>query len=106
MSKVLVENPEDQNQTPFLRGILTRSLQKSGLTFEQAHDLANTIRDEIEDRPLVTTGDIEHLVVRHLKKVKADHAISLYENRNMPVMLRVEADDVQNCRARAERPEI
>jgi 2-phosphoglycerate kinase len=95
MSKVLVENSEDQNQVPFLRGILTRSLQRSGLTFEQAHDLANAIRDDIEDRPLVTTGDIEHLVVKYLKKAKVEHAISLYENRNMPYMLQVETDNGQ-----------
>ena len=95
MSKVLVENPDDQNQTPFLRGILIRSLQKSGLTFEEAQDLANTIRDEVENRALVTTYDIEHLVVKHLKKAKADHAISLYENRSMPYMLQVETDNGQ-----------
>jgi len=95
MSKVLVENPEDLNQTPFLRGILTRSLQKSGLTFDQAHEIANVIRDEIEDRPLVTTLDLERLVIKHLKKAKAEHAVSLYENRNMPYMLQVETDDGQ-----------
>ena len=95
MSKVLVENPEDQAQAPFLRGILTRSLQKSGLTFDQVHDLANVIRDEIDDRPLVTTHDIEHLVVKHLKKAKADHAVSMYENRSMPYMLQVETDNGQ-----------
>lgn len=95
MSKVLVESPEDQNQAPFLRGILTRSLQKSGLTFEQAHEIANIIRDEIEDRPLVTTSDIEQLVIKHLQRIKADHAISLYENRNMPYMLQVETDNGQ-----------
>jgi 2-phosphoglycerate kinase len=95
MSKVLVENPEDQNQTPFLRGILTRSLQKSGLTFDEAHEIANTIRNEIEDRPLVTTVDLEHLVIKHLKKAKADHAVSMYENRNMPYLLQVETDDGQ-----------
>ncbi len=95
MSKVLVENAEDQNQTPFLRGILTRSLQKSGLTFNQAHDIANTIRDEIENKPLVTTLDLEHLVVKHLKKAKADNAIVLYENRSMPYMLQVESDNGQ-----------
>ena len=73
MSKVLVENPEDQTQTPFLRGILTRSLQKSGLTFNQAHELANTISDEIDDKPLVTTLDLENLVVIHLKKANAEN---------------------------------
>ena len=95
MSKVLVENPEDQNQAPFLRGILTRSLQKSGLTFDKAHDIANRIRDEIEDRPLVTTHEIERLVVKHLKKAGAEHALSLYENRGVPYMLQVETDNGQ-----------
>jgi len=95
MSKVLVENPEDQTQTPFLRGILTRSLQKSGLNFDQAHALANKIRDEIEDRPLVTTLDIEHLVIKQLKKADAEQAIELYESRNMPYLLQVESDDGQ-----------
>lgn len=95
MSKVQVENPEDQTRTPFLRGILTRSLQKSGLTFEQAHDLANRIREDIDQRPLVTTNEIEHLVVKYLNKAKADHAVSLYENRNMPYMLQVETDNGQ-----------
>ena len=95
MSKVLIENPEDQTQTPFLRGILTRSLQKSGLTFNQAHELANTIRDELGDKPLVTTLDLEHLVVKHLKKANAENAVALYENRNMPYMLQIETDNGQ-----------
>jgi 2-phosphoglycerate kinase len=95
MSKVLVENPEDQTQTPFLRGILTRSLQKSGLTFSQAHEIANTIRDEIDDKPLVTTLDIEHLVVKYLKKASAENSVALYENRNMPYMLQIETDNGQ-----------
>jgi len=95
MSKVLVENPEDQTQTPFLRGILTRSLQKSGLTFNQAHELANTIRDEVDDKPLVTTLDLEHIVVKHLKKAKAENSVALYENRNMPYMLQIETDNGQ-----------
>jgi 2-phosphoglycerate kinase len=95
MSKVLVENPEDQTQTPFLRGILTRSLQKTGLTFDQAHDIANSIRDEIEDRPLVTTLDIEHLVIKHLRKADAKNAVEHYENRSMPYLLQVETDNGQ-----------
>lgn len=95
MSKVLVENTEDQTHTPFLRGILTRSLQKSGLTFDQAHEIANIIRDDIDDKPMVTTVDLEDLVIKHLKKVNAEHAVTLYENRNMPYMLQVETDNGQ-----------
>ena len=95
MSKVLIENTEDQHQAPFLRGILTRSLQKSGLTFDQAHDIANKIRDEIEGRSLITSIDLEHLVIKHLKKAGAEHAVTLYENRSMPYMLQVESDNGQ-----------
>jgi 2-phosphoglycerate kinase len=39
--------------------------------------------------------DLEHLVIKHLKKAKADHAVSMYENRNMPYLLQVETDDGQ-----------
>jgi 2-phosphoglycerate kinase len=95
MSKVLVENPEDQHQTPFLRGILTRSLQKSGLTFDQAHDISNTIRDEIDGKSLINTIDLENLVIKHLKKAGAEQAVVLYENRSMPYMLQVESDNGQ-----------
>jgi 2-phosphoglycerate kinase len=95
MSKVLVENPDDQTQSPFLRGILTRSLQKSGLNFNDAHSIANKIRDEIEQKPLVTTVDIEQLVVKHLKSVDATNAVEQYENRNMPYILQVETETGQ-----------
>ena len=95
MSKVLIENTEDQHQAPFLRGILTRSLQKSGLTFDQAHDIANKIRDEIEGKSLVTSNELEQLVIKHLKKAGAEHAVTLYENRSMPYMLQVETDNGQ-----------
>jgi len=95
MSKVLVENPEDGNQTPFLRGILTRSLQKSGLTFDRAHEIANSIRDEVDDKSLVTTQDIENLVIKQLKKANATNVIEQYENRSMPYMLQVETDSGQ-----------
>lgn len=95
MSKVLIENTEDQHNAPFLRGILTRSLQKSGLTFDQAHDIANKIRDEIEGKSLVTSIELEQLVIKHLKKAGAEHAVTLYENRSMPYMLQVETDNGQ-----------
>lgn len=95
MSKVLIENTEDQHNAPFLRGILTRSLQKSGLTFDQAHDIANKIRDEIEGKSLITSIELEQLVIKHLKKAGAENAVTLYENRSMPYMLQVETDNGQ-----------
>ena len=95
MSKLIVENPEDQTQTPFLRGILTRSLQKSGLNFKDAHTIANKIRDELDDETLVTSVDIEKLVIQYLERNDAANVIEQYENRHMPYILQVETDNGQ-----------
>ena len=95
MSKLLVKNSEDQTQVPFLRGILTRSLQISGLKFEEAHELASKIRTEIEDQSVIATNDLEKLVIKYLAKSSNKKAVTQYENRNMPYMLQVETDDGQ-----------
>lgn len=95
MSKLLVKNTEDQTQVPFLRGILTRSLQISGLKFEQAHELATKIRTEIADQSVITSQELEKLVIKHLQTSDNNKAATQYENRNMPYILQVESDDGQ-----------
>ncbi|GMR01440.1 MAG: hypothetical protein BMS9Abin19_0824 [Gammaproteobacteria bacterium] len=95
MSKLLVKNSEDHTQVPFLRGILTRSLQIVGLKFEEAHHLATKIRSEIEHKSVVTTKELEKLVIEHLADSSNKNAAAQYENRNMPYMLQVETDDGQ-----------
>ncbi len=93
MSKLLVKNTEDLTQVPFLRGILTRSLQTSGLKFKEAHELATKIRSEIENKSVITNKELEKLVIKYLSKSSNKKAASHYENRNMPYMLQVESDD-------------
>ena len=55
MAKILVEDLEDNTRVPFLRGILIRSLQDSGLPFDAAYKLATEIRDGLDGSPVVTT---------------------------------------------------
>ena len=93
MSKLLVKNTEDNTQVPFLRGILTRSLQTSGLKFKEAHELASKIRSEIENDSVITNKELEKLAIKYLLKSSNKKAASHYENRNMPYMLQVESDD-------------
>lgn len=64
--KILVEDPEERTRVPFLRGILTRSLQNAGLAFEDAYRLATEIRRELGDTTVVTTGELRTLVESRL----------------------------------------
>ena len=69
MAKILVEDPEGNTRVPFLRGILTRSLQNSGLTFEEAYKAATRIRKELGDSAMLATAAYnagQHRVTRWL----------------------------------------
>ncbi len=67
MAKLVIEDKDDDTSVPFLRGILTRSLQQAGLSFREAHKLATELRDELDsDTPLRTT-DLKQIVYERLK---------------------------------------
>jgi len=67
MAKTVVVGPDESStKIPFLRGILTRSLQDIGLSFEEAYALADAVRDELDDTTEVTTDDLRVKVLKHL----------------------------------------
>ena len=69
MAKTLVVEPgETPTRIPFLRGILTHSLQESGLPFEEAYALASEVRDELSERPEITTAELRETVLRHIAR--------------------------------------
>ncbi len=49
MAKLLIKEHTQAEAVPFLRGILTRSLQDAGLDFNAAYKLASSIRQELSD---------------------------------------------------------
>ncbi len=68
MAKIFVIDEKEQTRVPFLRGILTRSLQDDcGLPFDDAYRLASRIRDELEGRQEITTDALHERVVRLLE---------------------------------------
>ncbi len=67
MSKILVEDREGNTRVPFLRGILTRSLQDSGLPFDAAYELATETRNNFSDKALITTEELRKRVQDILK---------------------------------------
>ena len=68
MAKLVIEDKDDGTLVPFLRGILTRSLQQAGLSFPQAYELATELREQLDsDTPLSNT-DLKQIVHDRLKK--------------------------------------
>ena len=93
MAKTFVEDTEDHNRIPFLRGILIHSLQGAGLEFDSASHIASEIRHKLNDTALISTGDLSRLVLNQLKKDSGQEVAQRYLNRNMPMAIQV----VQQC---------
>jgi 2-phosphoglycerate kinase len=66
--KTVVINSRDHSQAPFLRGIMIRALLDAGMSFEEALELAASVRDQVADKETVTTSQLRKAVVVLLKK--------------------------------------
>jgi 2-phosphoglycerate kinase len=76
--KTIVVNSRDNEKVPFLRGILIRSLLDVGLTFEEASELATTVRDELANTREITSADLQERVSRLLKGRVDKEALGQY----------------------------
>ncbi|MCB1850700.1 MAG: zeta toxin family protein [Gammaproteobacteria bacterium] len=68
MTQTFVVNQKPATRTPYLRGILTRSLQKAGLPFEKAYRLASQLRDDIADQREISSQELRERVIRMLEE--------------------------------------
>ena len=66
--KLHIVNEQEGTQVPFLRGILTRSLQKAGLSFKDAYGIASDIRGELADAGGIKTSTLRTRVAAYLKE--------------------------------------
>lgn len=64
--KIIVVDHREDSKVPFLRGILTRSLQQAGLSFEDAYEVASEIRDGLADRDEIDSLDLRETVAARL----------------------------------------
>jgi 2-phosphoglycerate kinase len=69
MAKATVVDARDGNRVPFLRGVLTRSLQELGMEFDAAYALADQVRRELEGTGTVTTRELRERVTKHLERI-------------------------------------
>ncbi|MDH3638641.1 MAG: hypothetical protein OES09_09280 [Gammaproteobacteria bacterium] len=107
MSKTVVINPADNTPVPFLRGILTRSLQVAGVPFDAAYELASDVRRELDDIEEVSTSDLRAIVVRHLQDSPYGDAVDRYQKSARvpaPIMVRdVSGETVPFSRSRMQQ---
>jgi 2-phosphoglycerate kinase len=80
MAKLLVINSDEDTKVPFLRGILTRSLQDAGLDFEEAYDLASDVRDSLSSQSSIGTKELRERVAARLREVHGDYLANRYES--------------------------
>ena len=95
MAKIFVEDQEDNTRVPFLRGILIRSLQDSGLSFDSAYELATEIRNDLYETPLITTQDLRQKTLDLLKARSGQDVITRYEKKKKSFAIQVEQRDGQ-----------
>ena len=76
---ITVIDREDDTSAPFLRGILTRSLQNAGLTFNNAYKIANIVKSKLGQDAEITTTELSELVVDILTKENFKDAAQQYQ---------------------------
>jgi len=85
VAKILVEDPEGNTRVPFLRGILTRSLQNSGLAFEEAYKAAAQIRKDLGDTAVITSDELRERVLKLLKQDYGAKVVARYQQQTVVV---------------------
>jgi 2-phosphoglycerate kinase len=80
MAKLLVINSDDGTKVPFLRGILTSSLQDIGLDFDEAYDLASDVRESLSGEARIETGELRRQVSQRLREVHGGFLASRYDS--------------------------
>ena len=82
MAKLFVVNEQRDTRVPFLRGMLTRSLQDAGLAFADAYQLATDIRDELDDAEVISTVDLRARIVDALREYHPGAVLRSYRNES------------------------
>ena len=81
---LVITRTEDGARVPFLRGILTRSLQAAGVPFDAAYAVATAVRDDLKDVAEIEAADLRRLVGRRLAPHGEDVRARYLERRIGP----------------------
>jgi len=104
MAKILVTDQEGRSKAPFLRGILTYSLQEAGLPFQDAYRVASTLRVDLRDTASVTRRELRAMVLRRLRALGLNDIARRYRELSRGVgAITVVEDDGQISNFSRER---
>ena len=79
MSKLIVVKEPEGDRSPFLRGILVQSLVNAGLAFDDAYELAQVARNELQDRLEIASTELKGRVAELLEERHGSQKRKLYE---------------------------
>jgi 2-phosphoglycerate kinase len=79
MAKFVVTGAEHDTEVPFLRGILIRSLQDAGLGFDEAHEIASGVREELSESGAVSTRTLRAAVLKRLRATPHRSVLQRYQ---------------------------
>ncbi|NND72923.1 MAG: hypothetical protein HKN43_15205 [Rhodothermales bacterium] len=92
MALYVVDKSEGE-KVPFLRGILTRSLVKAGLSFDEAYRVADETREKLSSRGEVTKEELRRVVAKALSSLELDDVLSRYRARGQQFTITVTGRD-------------
>jgi 2-phosphoglycerate kinase len=97
MAKILVIDRDDHTTIPFLRGILIRSLQDAGISFEDAYKIATAVRNHLDvaGTTQLSTLELRNLVIAELAAFKDPEIVNRYRLKKSPFAIQVEQRDGQ-----------
>ena len=99
----VVDSEEGHAKTPFLRGIMTSSLHRAGLPFDDAYALASKVRDELDDKSEITTQELREIVLPLISKY-GPATVQRYEHAAaMPATILVRHSQGQTSQFSRER---
>ena len=84
MAKVVVAHTPDGGKTPFLKGILVRSLVSIDIPFDDAYDLSQSIRDELKNKSEISNNELQELVSSALARRFGKKEQMAYLARHQP----------------------
>ena len=88
--KTYVTNEKENTRTPFLRGILTRSLLDAGMPFKDAFRLASAVRDAFSEQQEISSDEIHERVSELLKEVASAEIREAYSQPEaLPALIMV-----------------
>jgi 2-phosphoglycerate kinase len=93
-AKFQIIDERDGSHIPFLRGILTRSLRRAGLPFDEAYQFSNEIRAYLPQKGYLSSADLRELVSKRLVEKGYGDVAALYsEGLKTEVVVHVQSRD-------------